>query len=363
MGGLPSGTVTLLFTDIDGSTELVKGLRERYHEVLAEHRRLLRSAFADHGGSEIDTQGDAFFVVFGGARAAAAAAVAAQRALAGHQWPDDTRVLVRMGLHTTEPYLGEERYAGVGLTRAARLCTLAHGGQVLLSRTTAGILDDEEIPGVVVRDLGQHPLKDIARLEQIFQLVIEGLPSGFPPLQTLDQQAPLSGTVTAVVTDLRHSLRLFRRLGSEEFGSLLSDYRRLLRGVLEEAGGRNLEFGFDSVMAAFPTAKTAALSAAAAQRALARHVWPAAETLEMSVGLHSGEAGVGWLGPAVNRCVALCDSARPGQILLSQATASLLEDEELGGLSLRDLGEQSAERPQRLGRVYELVLPESTATA
>jgi class 3 adenylate cyclase len=174
MTELPSGTVTLLFTDVDGSTELVKRLGERYAAALAEHRALLREAFGEHGGIEVDTQGDAFFVAFGRARDAVVAAVAAQRALAAHPWPNDAAVSVRIGLHTGEPYLAEQGYMGLAVHRAARICTIAQGGQVLLSHVTAGIVDDDQVSGVALRDLGDHRLKDFDRPERIFQLVIEG---------------------------------------------------------------------------------------------------------------------------------------------------------------------------------------------
>jgi class 3 adenylate cyclase len=354
MAELPRGTVTLLFTDIQRSTELVKRLREQYPEVVAEHRRLLRETFAEHGGTVVDSQGDAFFVAFGHARDAVDAAVAAQRALARHVWPNEADVSVRMGLHTAEPYVRDQRYSGVGVHRAARICTLAHGGQVLLSRSTAAILDDEELVGVDVRDLGEHRLKGIARPERVFQLVVDGLPSEFPPLQTIDRQVPLSGTVTLVFTDVRHSTSLLRELTPEEFSTLLSDYRGLLRKVLEDAGGREFEVAHDSVVAAFPTAKTAALAAAAAQQAISIHEWPRGLTLTVSVALHSGEAGIGWVGPAVERCARLCDLAQPGQIVLSQAAAGLLEDEDLGELSVRDLGEKPVEGSERAVQLYEL---------
>src|SRR6266508_5693712 len=190
---LPTGTVTLLFSDVDGSTELVKRLGEHYGDVLAEHRRLLRAAFAESRGIEIDTQGDAFFVAFGSARDAVAAAVAAQRALATHSWRDGVEVRVRMGLHTCEAHRSEESYVGVGVHRAARICTIAHPGQVLLSRATAGIVDDAELPGISLRDVGEHSLEDFERPERIYQLIVDGLPKDFPPLQTADQ-VPLIGT-------------------------------------------------------------------------------------------------------------------------------------------------------------------------
>jgi class 3 adenylate cyclase len=355
MAKLPSGTVTLLFTDVDRSTELVKRLQDRYGAVLATHRDVLRAAFAEHGGIEVDTQGDAFFVAFGHARSAVDAAVTAQRALAECPWPDEAPLSVRMGLHTGEPYPAEHGYTGVPVHRAARVCTTAHGGQVLLSRSTAGIVDDEEIPGVALRDLGDHRLKDFDRPERIFQLVIDGLPSEFPPLRALDQQAPLTGTVTVVMTEGRRMMRLFDEIPPEHFAALLKEYQRLLRAVLEEAGGREVEAVFDTMIAAFRSARQAARAATAAQRAVANHQWPHGLRPQMSVGLHSGEAAIGWIGPAALRCTELCDVAEGGQIFLSQATASLLEDENLGELALRDLGEQPTRQSGRLLHVYELL--------
>jgi len=183
---LPCGTVTFLFTDIEGSTALVKQLGGEYSEVLAEHQRILREAFAAHGGHEVDTQGDSFFVAFRRAKDAVEAAVDAQRDLAAHEWPDGAEVKVRMGLHTGEPKVGEQRYVGLGVHKAARVGAAGHGGQVLLSRTTRELVEDELPPGVTIRDLGERRLKDLDRPERLSQLVIEGLASEFGPLNTLD---------------------------------------------------------------------------------------------------------------------------------------------------------------------------------
>src|SRR5215210_141982 len=186
MPDLPSGTVTLLFTDIEGSTPLLQRLGERYADVLAEHQRLLRAAFAAHGGREIDTQGDAFFVAFPRAADAVRAAVAGQRALAAHPWPDDTAVLVRMGLHTGEPLATGERYVGLAVHRAARVGAAGHGGQVLLSAATQAVLRDQLPPGLALRDLGEHALKDLSHPEHLYQVVAPGLPAEFPPLKAGD---------------------------------------------------------------------------------------------------------------------------------------------------------------------------------
>jgi class 3 adenylate cyclase len=354
---LPTGTVTLLFTDVDASTELVKGLGERYGAVLAEHRALLRKAFADHGGVEVDTQGDSFFVAFAGARAAVAAAADAQRALSAHPWPDEVAVRARVGLHTGEPYPAAHGYTGVSVHRAARICTLAHGGQTLLSRSTAGIVADEQLEGIRLRDLGEHVLKDFDRPERIYQLEVEGLPAAFPPLRTLEQQIPLTGTVTVVMAEGRRFIRAACALPPDRVAPLMDDYQRLLERVFEEHDGREIGGAGDMVAASFASPRRAVAAAVAAQHAVARHVWPDELTVEISVGLHSGEAGVGWIGWASMRCALICDIAEGGQIFLSRATATLLEEDDLGELPLRDLGEQPTRRTGDLVHVYELAGP------
>ena len=182
---LPIGTVTFLFTDVEGSTRLLKLLGgERYSQALDEHRRILREAFGEHDGREIDTQGDSFFVAFRRAKDAVAAAVACQRRLGEHRWPEAADLRVRMGIHTGEPAMGGERYVGMGVHRAARICAAGHGGQVLLSQTTRELLRDDPIPDVTVRDLGEHQLKDMDEPERIYQLVAPGLREDFPLLKT-----------------------------------------------------------------------------------------------------------------------------------------------------------------------------------
>ncbi len=160
MDELPSGTVTFLFTDIEGSTQLLNQLGgDRYAEILAEHERLLRAAFAAHQGRVVDTQGDSFFVAFRTAAHAVAAAVDAQRDLTAERWTHGGAVRVRMGLHTGEPRMGEQRYVGIGVHRAARIGAAGHGGQVLLSSTTRELAEEDLPPGVSIRDLGERRLK------------------------------------------------------------------------------------------------------------------------------------------------------------------------------------------------------------
>ena len=209
MDELPSGTVTFLFTDIEGSTRLERELREQYGDVLAEHRRLLRGAFVRYGGREVDTQGDSFFFVFPRARDAVVAAVTGQRALAEHSWPDGRQVRVRIGMHTGEAALADGRYVGLAVHRAARISAAGHGGQILLSSSTRDVVEDDLPSGERLVDLGESRLKDVPRSERVFQLVAEGLPAEFPPLKTAEQQE-LAEAAEAVVKPSR--LRQRRRL-------------------------------------------------------------------------------------------------------------------------------------------------------
>ena len=182
---LPAGTVTFLFTDIEGSTELIRRLGDGYGQVLDDHRRLLREHLGNSGGREIDTQGDAFFFSFTRARDAVAGAVAAQRALQEHEWRDDSQVKVRMGLHTGEPAVGTEGYHGLDVVRAARICSAGHGGQILISETTRVLVGSQLPDGVQIVDLGTQRLKDVDS-ERIFQLSLEGEPDQFPVLKGRD---------------------------------------------------------------------------------------------------------------------------------------------------------------------------------
>jgi YVTN family beta-propeller protein len=182
MADLPSGAVTFVFTDIEGSTRLVRQLRDRYGEVLAEHQRLLREAFSKHNGHEIDTQGDAFFYAFGTAYEAVQASAEGQQALTGHAWPEETAVRVRIGVHSARATPVEGRYTGLAVHRASRICSAGHGGQVLVSQTTQSLLEDEEEKlAASLVDLGEHRLKDIDRPVRLYQLAVPGLPSQFPP--------------------------------------------------------------------------------------------------------------------------------------------------------------------------------------
>jgi class 3 adenylate cyclase len=198
MGELPTGTITMLFSDIEGSTMLLSGLGDQYGEALSAQRALLRAAFSSHCGQEMGTEGDSFFVVFESAGDAVRCCVAAQRALAAHDWPRGIAVRVRMGLHSGEPARHEDGYIGLDVHRAARMAAAAHGGQVVLSEATRLLVEPRLPAGVSVRDLGLHRLKDIEAPERIYQLVAAGLQEQFPPLKSLGAPVATVGVTAGV---------------------------------------------------------------------------------------------------------------------------------------------------------------------
>jgi predicted ATPase/class 3 adenylate cyclase len=199
MSTLPTGTVTFLFTDIEGSTRLLRELGEAYEAVQDDHARIMREAIAGAGGAEIRTEGDSFFVAFSSAADAVRAATAAQRALAAHPLTHGEPLRVRMGLHTGEGRLGRGDYVGLDVNRAARIAAAGHGGQVLVSDTTAALVSEALPHGTSLRDLGEHRFKDFDQPQRVHQLEIEGLASDFPALKTLDVPTNLPLTLTSFV--------------------------------------------------------------------------------------------------------------------------------------------------------------------
>ncbi|HLF59838.1 MAG TPA: adenylate/guanylate cyclase domain-containing protein, partial [Acidimicrobiia bacterium] len=183
---LPTGTVTFLFTDIEGSTRLVQGLGPRWVEVLETHNTLVGRAIEANHGIVVKTEGDSFFAVFVSALDATLASGAAQDALASHVWPEDARIRVRMGLHTGVGALGGADYVGLDVHRAARIADAGHGGQTVLSESTAVLVERDLPASLALRDLGKHRLKDLSEPETIFELVGRGRQEGFPHLRTLD---------------------------------------------------------------------------------------------------------------------------------------------------------------------------------
>jgi class 3 adenylate cyclase len=183
-------TVTFLFSDIEGSTALLRRVGDGgYAQVLAGHHAVIRSGLAGHGGREVDTAGDGFFAVFSSPRACVAAVLEMQQALQAHAWPAGERVRVRMGIHTGEAFRAATGLVGLDVHRAARVAAVGYGGQVLVSETAAALVRDRLPPGAALADLGVHRLKDLGRPERIFQLQAPGLPAGFPPLRSLGNPA------------------------------------------------------------------------------------------------------------------------------------------------------------------------------
>ena len=219
MPELLTGTVTFLFTDIEGSTRLLQSHGEGWPSILARHQELLRAAFEAEGGVEVGTEGDSFFLTFPTAPGAVTAALAAQRALAREPWPDDDQVRVRMGMHTGDASFGTEGYVGLHVHRASRIASVGHGGQVLLSDTTRSLVREALPEGVELRDLGVHRLKDLELPERLWQLVVEDLESDFAPIASLD--AVPNNLPTRLTTFLGRS----REIG--EITALLAENRLL----------------------------------------------------------------------------------------------------------------------------------------
>jgi class 3 adenylate cyclase len=209
--------VTLLFTDVEGSTRLLESLGERYEDLLGEHHRLLREAWRSYGGVEVSTEGDAFFVVFRRAEDAVNAAAEAQRAVERQVWPGSASVRVRMSIHTGAPALAADDYVGLDVHRAARIRAAAHGGQVLLSQATRELLDEPALAELALRDLGEHRLKDFSEPQRVYQLLARGLRAEFPPPRTLENRPTnLPVQPTPLVGRTRELARAGALLGRRE---------------------------------------------------------------------------------------------------------------------------------------------------
>src|SRR3954454_19353691 len=217
MPSLPSGTVSLLFTDIEGSTGLISRLGSSYADALDGQRDVLRKAWSDNGGVELGTEGDSFFVAFPTAPAAVSAAAQAQRELARYPWPRREPVRVRMGVHTGTPTVHGDSYVGMDVHRAARIASAAHGGQVVLSSSTTALVESLLPDRTGLRDLGAHHLKYLPRTEHLHQLTIDGLPSDFPPLRAVGATSRLpevSGTLVGRDDELAYLVGVLKS-GSE----------------------------------------------------------------------------------------------------------------------------------------------------
>jgi class 3 adenylate cyclase len=352
---LPQGTVTFLFTDIERSTELARQLGADFGRVRAEHHRIMRAAIESHGGHEIDTAGDGFFVAFERAGDAVSAALDAQRAFCASE-PDDVVLRVRMGLHSAEPYVHEGSYLGVGVHRAARICAAGHGGQILLSNATAGIVEDLEVEGVELEDLGEHRLKDLVRPQRLFQLVAEGLATDFAPLRTLDATGSPPAVATLLETDVVGWSGVLRTLGDDEAGAAAQRYQQIVVDAVRSEGGREHDVVADNVVSVFELPMGALRAAVRAREALSKEPWfPDDVPPATRMAIHSGRmSAAGHAGSAFFRCAALCSSAAPGQILVSHATEALLEGE-VRDIAVQDLGVRTLPGFDEPVRVFEVV--------
>jgi class 3 adenylate cyclase len=262
---------------------------------------------------------------------------------------------VRMGVHTAEPHLHADGYVGVGVSRAARICAAAHGGQIVLSHATAGVIEDHELPGIGMRDLGDHYLKDIPRTQRLFQVDVDGLPSDFPPLRT---RAAAGSIATLLLIDLAGWKSVLRELGDDGAVMAATEYHRIVAETAGANDGSLVEKAADQTMCIFSSARDAICTAAKIRTTLEEGDWyRGSEKPEVSAAIHTGRVaghGGGQLGTPALRVMQLCQMAEPGQVLVSHSTQALLEGEILNELVLRDLGER--ELPgMPPSRVYELV--------
>jgi class 3 adenylate cyclase len=357
--GLPRGTVTFLFTDIEGSTELLRALGTGYGDLRTEHGRLIERACRANEGQVIDTQGDAYFAAFDRAADAVATAVEVQRKLAEGEWPEGLQLRVRMGLHTAEPFLDSGGYFGLGVHRAARICAAAHGGQILVSNATAGIVEDLESIEFELRDLGEFRLKDIALPQRLFELRVEGLEQEFAAPRAVDEgsaQDPYGRVGTLLATDIHGFSRMLAELGDDVAADVSAEYRKVVRESVAAHGGTTIEAFADTVIAVFERARDAVECAAATRALLKRLAWPNGDELSTAFAVHTGrlvakEHG----GASVMHLVVLVSETEPWQILISHSTEALLEGERLDQLEIRDLGERQLPRFDAPHRVFEVL--------
>jgi class 3 adenylate cyclase len=362
MPELPSGTLTVLHTDVEDSTLLTVHLGDRYPEVLATHCALLRTAVAVHEGREVNTQGDSFFVVFPRATQAVAAAVAIQRALAAEGWPEGGAVRVRIGMHTGEPIWTAEGYTGLDVIRGARIKEAGHGGQVLLSKSTAALIEDALIDGLSLRDLGVHRLKGLPRPERIFQLIVPDLPADFPPLRSLDMPArvrqglaPGRVLTTVLCLDIAGATEQLVELGDRRWLALRAQYSMLVRQELALHGGEAMNMVADQLLAVFDGA-VAAIRCGCAIRDAVQGLGMAAR-----VGIHGGEVeyddrGIG--GITVFTGFKIAQAAQPGEVLVSQTVKELVAG---SGITFKDRGTHILKGLPGEWRLFMPDVPEASA--
>ena len=359
MPELPSGTLTVLHTDIENSTLLTVQHGGRYPEVLATHCALLRAVFAAHEGREVDTQGDSFFVVFPRATRAVTAAVAIQRTLAGAAWPEGGAVRVRIGMHTGEPIRTAAGYTGMDVIRGARIKEAGHGGQVLLSKATAALVEHALIDDVGLRDLGAHRLKGLSRPERIFQLIMPDLPADFPPLRSLDTRGrlrpdPALGRVltTVLFVSIVDGTAQLAALGDRHWLALQTQYSELVRQELARHGGEEINMVGDQMLASFDGA-AAAIRCGCSIRNVVQSLG-----IAVRVGIHAGEVAyddrtIG--GITLHTGSRIKAIAQPGEVLVSHTVKELAAG---SGITFTDRGTHTLKGLPGDWRLFRPDLPE-----
>ena len=363
MPELPSGTLTVLHTDVENSSLLTVHLGGHYPEVLATHCALLRAAFVAHEGCEVDTQGDSFFVVFPRATQAVAAAVAIQHDLAAAAWPEGGAVRVRIGMHTGEPIRTAAGYTGLDVIRAARIKEAGHGGQVLLSKTTAALVEAALIDDLRLRDLGAHRFKGLPCPERIFQLIMADLPADFPPLRSLDTRGrtrpdlALGRVLTTVlfVSIVDGTARLVA-LGDRHWLALQAQYRALVRQELARHGAEEIDTVGDQMLAVFEGA-AAAIRCGCTIRDAVQELG-----IMVRVGIHSGEVEqddrtIG--GITLHTGSRIKGVAQPGEVLVSHTVKELAAG---SGIAFTDRGTQVLKGLPGEWMLFRPDVPEGSAT-
>jgi class 3 adenylate cyclase len=351
---LPTGTVTLLVTDVEGSTQLFDTMGAAYEPIFADHQRLLREVFEQFGGRELELLGDSFLVGFTRARDAVDAALAIQRAVAAHPWPDGLDLRVDIALHTGEPSVLGGKLAGEDLNRALRLVAAAEGGQIVLSQTTAELVRSSLPAGAKLHDLGERTVA-LGRVERVYELRTDDLrPAASPPRK----RALPEGTVTFLFTDIEGSAQLVQRL-RDGWGDVHAAHRRLLREAFAASDGQEVDSQGDAFFVAFARARDAVTAAARGQQALAAHAWPEGARVRVRMGIHTGEPSVGeegYLGLDVIRAARICSAGHGGQVLLSATTRALVAWDELDGIAVIDLGEHRLKDLHAPEQLHQLVI-------
>jgi class 3 adenylate cyclase len=362
MSELPGGTLTMLHTDVEANTPLTVHLGDRYPEVLATHCALLRGAFATHEGHEVDTQGDSFFVVFPRATQAVAAAVAIQRALAAEVWPEGGAVRVRIGMHTGEPIRTAAGYTGLDVIRGARIKEAGHGGQVLVSKSTAALVEDALLDDLSLRDLGVHHLKGLPRLERIFQLLIPDLTADFPPLRTLDTRgrahpglAPGRVLTTVLFVNIASATERLVALGDRRWLALQAQYTKLVRQELARHGGEEVNIVGDHSLAVFDST-AAAIRCGCGIRDAVQGLG-----ITVRVGIHAGEVEYDdriISGITVFTGIRITGAAQPGEVLVSHTVKELVAG---SGITFTDRGTHILKGLPGEWRLFTPDVPEASA--